>query len=455
MRGMLDHPAPRKPGGRILCPSTMAILIGLSASAQNLVQNGSFERPAVPPGGNLISARIPEGWSSLSDGSSTDIIHESYRGSSAAEGVQFLDLIPGLPSPKFPSGLAQTIRLESGTEYRLSFSYNGARYDDGGSTTNAVLNWSMGDLLSGNINVDGLNVYSKNGPVTPWQVFSTNFVATTSGDYELRFQTSWGWFGSPYVDNVWVTEAGPPCGTQVGGNVFGQVWTKDGSPYCVTNDVFVTDLTIRAGVEVRFEPGFEFEVAGVLRVRGTADEPVRFKPADAAAGWRGMLFRNAQPGSSLTHTIIEGSVNSGLRITNTPPAMTNCFIINNRALGEGGGILADMRDVDFILVDCVVSNNLAGGWGGGARLRAVNSTVTLMRCTFAENGSVARTSAEQYGGGLLAGLSDTHARIEGCDFARNWVEQHGSALGGTVFSFGAVLVECSEGDVGVVLAALL
>lgn len=265
------------------------------------------------------------------------------------------------------------------------------------------------------------------------------FAATPIGQGGMASQTNQLWFGDSnwngrsdtHLQTIRLAELpDPPCGTQIGGSVFGQIWTKDGSPYCVTNDVFVTDLTIRAGVEVRFAPGLEFEIAGVLRVRGTADEPVTFKPADPAAGWRGMLFRNAQPGSSLTHTIIEGSINSGLRITNTPPAMTNCFIINNRATGEGGGILADMRDVDFIMVDCVVSNNLAGGWGGGARLRAVNSTVTLKRCTIAENGSVARTSAEQYGGGLLAGLSDTHARLEGCDFARNWVVQYGSAIGG-------------------------
>ena len=74
------------------------------------------------------------------------------------------------------------------------------------------------------------------------------------------------------------------CGTHVGGIVALQEWTKAGSPYCVTNDLLVAGLTIREGVEVRFCGNYVMDVLSPIVVEGTADEPVRFHPADPEVG---------------------------------------------------------------------------------------------------------------------------------------------------------------------------
>lgn len=105
-------------------------------------------------------------------------------------------------------------------------------------------------------------------------------------------------------------------------------------------NVFVIGLTIESNVVVQAAGNYEFEVAGQLQVRGASDAPVLFTAEDPGVGWQGILFRDAVPGSYFTHATIEASVNSGLRITNTPPALTNCIIQNNTSPRNGGGILA-------------------------------------------------------------------------------------------------------------------
>lgn len=191
--------------------------------------------------------------------------------------------------------------------------------------------------------------------------------------------------------------------TLVGGTIANQNWTKDKSPYLVTNDVYVSgSLTIREGVEVRFEGNYLFEAAGRLRAVGTADEPVHFHPADTNVGWQGILFRDAVPGSYFVHTIIEGSKNSGLRITNTPPALTNCVIRNNTSPGNGAGILAVVSGTPLVMHECFVTNNVAGPYGSGD-IRgggiAVNGASVFISCDIAGN----RTQGSLgVGGGIYA-----------------------------------------------------
>lgn len=217
------------------------------------------------------------------------------------------------------------------------------------------------------------------------------------------------------------------CGTLVGGNIANANWTREGSPYCVTNDVYVAGLTIREGVEVRFCGNHVFEVAGRLRVVGSAEEPVRFHPADAAIGWQGILFRDAVPGSYFLHTIVEGAKHSGLRITNTPPALTNCWVINNTTDGEGGGIKAEIKNgADFVLDGCVISNNLAKSHGGGVRLGMQGGMFLAQGCVFAGN------VGGGYGGGFMAHVDgpSTSLRFVDCYSTNNTTSSSGMAGAG-------------------------
>jgi hypothetical protein len=99
--------------------------------------------------------------------------------------------------------------------------------------------------------------------------------------------------------------SGADAATEVGGTISGANWTKDKSPYVVTNNVFVDGLNIREGVEVQVWSNCVSQVAGRLRVLGKEGEPVWFHPADTNAGWQGILSNDAVPGSYFVHTIIE------------------------------------------------------------------------------------------------------------------------------------------------------
>ena len=185
----------------------VAHALSCSSHAQILLVNGDFESPAAPDGDFIT--QIPQGWSSLGNGSTTDIIHTGYGGSFASSGEQFVDLIGG-GFGTFPSGLVQTVTLVGGITYRLDFDYNGARYNDGSQTVGAILEYSLDAFTSGGLNVDGLNVFSANGPTTPWQRFSTEFLVSNSGDYVLKFQTQNGAFSGAQVDNVSLTAIPEP-----------------------------------------------------------------------------------------------------------------------------------------------------------------------------------------------------------------------------------------------------
>ncbi|MBE7504209.1 MAG: hypothetical protein HS113_28760 [Verrucomicrobiales bacterium] len=216
-----------------------------------------------------------------------------------------------------------------------------------------------------------------------------------------------------------------PCKTRVGGTIANQTWTREDSPYCVTNDVYVIgSLRIREGVEVRFDGNHVFEVAGRLRAEGTAEAPIQFHPANPAVGWQGLLFRDAVPGSYFVHTIIEGSKNSGVRITNTPPAFTNSWIINNTTDGEGAGINADIRTgAEFMLNGCVISNNTAKSYGGGVRLRIANSRFVAERCDFIQN------AAGVYGGGFMAWAEASSLKLTSCSSISNVITHAGGSSG--------------------------
>ena len=124
--------------------------------------------------------------------------------------------------------------------------------------------------------------------------------------------------------------------TYVSGPISGGTWTQDAAPFLVTNDVYISgSLNIKEGVEVRFLSNWVFEVGGKLRAFGSAAAPVVFQPADTNVGWQGLLFRDAVPGSFFVYTTIQGSKNSGVRITNTATKDTVTVFVD-AATGELG-----------------------------------------------------------------------------------------------------------------------
>jgi hypothetical protein len=268
--------------------------------------------------------------------------------------------------------------------------------------------------------------------------------------------------------------------TPVSGFVAGGHWTTANSPYCVQGDVQVYGtLIIDPGVTVRFDGNYEFLVGGQLLVNGTLQAPVFFTPLNGTNCWKGIAFEDAVPGSYFNNTIIEGSCQSGVRITNTPPAFTNCIVRKNYSPTHGGGILADLTPgLPLVMDNCLISNNLAGpynsgniygggiyvdgslllvnqsivvsnrtqgvtGYGGG--VFALNGDCTLENCLISFNAPNA-TAGDQADGVYFDGGSAGTLRMANCAVATNGIPGSGSVsyYGGSVYVHGgnAQLVNC-------------
>lgn len=171
------------------------------AHASNLVVNGSFEVESVPL--NLfLQATVPTGWQSYG-AIAPDILTVGYSGGTAADGTDFVDLIGGSGAGTLPAGLKQNVALTAGVTYEVSFAYNG-------DYSTRSLNYSLGTLLVGSVNVSSLNAFSNFGATTVWQLFSAQVTPVTTGNYALAFYTTTGTFGSPYVDDVSVVAVAVP-----------------------------------------------------------------------------------------------------------------------------------------------------------------------------------------------------------------------------------------------------
>lgn len=172
------------------------LLGGMPALGTNLLVNGSFEAESVPANW-FLAGTTPAGW--LSYGSQApDILTVGYSGGTAAEGVNFLDLIGG-GAGSIPAGISQAVTLTAGMTYSVSFHYNGDH------NSPRALKYSLGSLLSGTLVVSGLNNFAQLNPVTTaWSLFSALVSPGTTGTYVLSLYTDTptASFGSPYVDNV-------------------------------------------------------------------------------------------------------------------------------------------------------------------------------------------------------------------------------------------------------------
>ncbi|MEZ5082973.1 MAG: hypothetical protein R2750_05945 [Bacteroidales bacterium] len=212
--------------------------------------------------------------------------------------------------------------------------------------------------------------------------------------------------------------------TYVAGTIVNETWTINGSPYCATDDLFISGLTIDPGVEVLFLGDFAFEIGGMLTSIGTEQDSIKFNKVDSIAGWQGIYFNYSSPGSEIAYTRIEGSQNSGIRIVNSEPILRNSLITNNSATsGIGGGIYTNSV---VTIEDCGISNNsITTGdiYHFGAGIYSIVE-LTLVNCDISNN-NIYRTGSNvgTKGGGIYAtGILN----VEGCTISGNTLYAHGS-----------------------------
>ena len=237
--------------------------------------------------------------------------------------------------------------------------------------------------------------------------------------------------------------------TSKSGEIDGETWNIDGSPYCVEGDIVVKELEIEPGVIVEFLDDYVFqikEITGILIAVGTAAEPIVFqKAASNTTGWQGILFENTPKGSQMTQCKISGSINSGIRIINSLPQISSCSFTDNQGMYGGGMyIVLDAVTEGLYLSGCKINTNSAAANGGGIWANLSAGSLTMSRCEInnnrTNNGDIIGSFS---GGGIhlasgVAGLTLNDCKISGnLTIGRN----SGSGRGATGYGGGLYIVE--------------
>ncbi len=169
--------------------------------------------------------------------------------------------------------------------------------------------------------------------------------------------------------------------TDVSGNVRG-VWTTSGSPYLVTDTIYVQDgdtLIIEPGVIVDFQGHFQFYIYGYLQAVGTETDSICFttNPAMNPERWGGLRFDHSDDSCIIQYCRIEygkamGSCphnrGGGIYCTHCDPQILNNSITNNSAESGagtwgGGGIYCDCASPTIMYN--IINGNTTGHDGAG------------------------------------------------------------------------------------------
>ena len=216
-----------------------------------------------------------------------------------------------------------------------------------------------------------------------------------------------------------------PSSTIVGGLIGADAtWTSGDSPVIVTSSLLVQQgvtLTIRPGVEVRFDPGLALQVNGELVARGTADTPVVFTsndPDPAPGDWGFILFTDTSvdavydgtgdyvSSSILEHCVIQyagASNDHALRIHQSGPFTDRCTVGDN----HGGGIAASSGSARIMHTTVSENNGRGITIDDGMTTLSGNTVVRNFSGGIAIFGGTAivssNTISENEGGGIHVG----------------------------------------------------
>ncbi|MDW3652339.1 MAG: LamG-like jellyroll fold domain-containing protein [Bacteroidia bacterium] len=184
----------------------------------------------------------------------------------------------------------------------------------------------------------------------------------------------------------------------VSGNMINQVWTKANSPYCVSGDIFVSSLTIEAGVRVIFQGDYLFEVGGILTAVGAPTDSIYFTKSDSISGWRGIQFNFSNPASEMAYCRIDSSTSGGIRVNNSSPTIRNCRIIHNSSTDHGAGVWTNSQ----LTLNCteIIGNYSSSRFGGGVYNEG---SLRLLNCAVRYNvNEWLRSSVWSAGGGIYS-----------------------------------------------------
>jgi len=162
-----------------------AVLFAQVTSAQNLLQNGSFESPDADPGTALLVPSIP-GWTNSGDPCPIEV-QDNCCGA-PSDGAQHLEL----DSDNCNSSISQTVTTQPGASYVLSFDFSPrpSVFDN-----RVIVSWNGSQVF------DIIEISPPGGDVD-WQHHSARVTATgTSSTVEFAGGDAPDGVGS-YLDNL-------------------------------------------------------------------------------------------------------------------------------------------------------------------------------------------------------------------------------------------------------------
>ena len=231
--------------------------------------------------------------------------------------------------------------------------------------------------------------------------------------------------------------------------------SKDNSPYQITEDAHVKNLTIEPGVRIEFLGDYSFEVSGTLTAIGTEQEPIVFTASESNTdGWQGIHFNENIPGSELAYCTIEKANNSGIRIINSLPIIRDCTITNNQGV-QGGGLNIDLSslsgDDELTITNCIVSDNTSSSHGGGIKANLGSATLSFENCTISDNiSNPSKSNGSIVGGAIYSVTDDGRLNLTDCLIDANtcysrcyWDSCSVTGRGGGIFSNGNLDIERS------------
>ncbi len=162
--------------------------------------------------------------------------------------------------------------------------------------------------------------------------------------------------------------------THVEGDIDGEIWTMDSSPYIIDADLNIFDLEILEGVEVRGTEHITVYVHGLFTVSGTEEHQVLFTEDSPNHGWGGfVIWDNPEP-TIFRHAIIEHA----RIIPENPNTQGSAFNVrsyfemydcelryNNNPIGDA---TLDVFGCEYIILRNHFHHNRTERWGSAVNL---------------------------------------------------------------------------------------